>query len=156
MQSISSFRPKHWRAGLLILAVSAAGAFAPTLAQAQDAACESLGKKLNTYGALMQRAQGFQKKKPTPDEACSVFTGLANAGKDVIPELEQNAAWCHLPDNILAGIKGQQDQIVKVRGNACGVAAQMKKQQQQQQQGPGLLGGGDVLGGPMRVPQGAL
>jgi hypothetical protein len=32
----------------------------------------------------------------------------------------------------------------------------MKKQQQQQQQGPGLLGGGDVLGGPMRVPQGAL
>lgn len=156
MHRVSSFRPAFVRAGLPILALILAISWSASPASAQSSECDNLGKKLNAYGALMQRAQGFQKKKPTPDEACSVFTGLFNAGKDVIPALEQNGAWCHLPDNILAGIKGQQDQISKVRGNACGVAAQMKKQQQQQQQGPGLLGGGDVLGGPMRVPQGAL
>ena len=156
MHCVSSFRPAFIRAGLPILAFVMAASLSGTPAKAQSSECEALGKKLNAYGALMQRAQGFQKKKPSPDEACSVFTGLFNAGKDVIPTLEQNAAWCHLPDNVVTGIKGQQDQISKVRSNACGVAAQMKKQQQQQQQGPGLLGGGDVLGGPMRVPQGAL
>lgn len=155
MQRISPPRFAGIRSGLVLAAFAAAMLSAGAVrAQQADAACEDLGKKLNTYGQLMQKAQSFQKKKPTPDEACSVFTGLQGAGTAVIPALEQNGAWCHVPDTAVTNIKAQQDQISKVRANACNVAAQMKKQQKQQ--GPGLLGGGDVLGGPMRVPQGAL
>lgn len=159
MQRISSSRPAGFRTGFLVAAFAAVAALSSGRALAQDAACEELGKKLNNYGALMQKAQGFQKKKPTADEACALFTNLQSAGKTVIPALDQNGAWCHVPENAISNIKAQQDQISKVRANACNVAAQMKKQQQQQQQGPaggGLLGGGDVLGGPMRVPRGAL
>ena len=155
MQCVSLSRLAGVRAGLLAALTLAAIAL-PGPVRAQSSECDDLGKKLNAYGSLMQRAQGFQKKKPTPDEACSLFTNLQSAGKAVIPALEQNGSWCHVPDQALVNIKAQQDQISKVRNNACTVAAQMKKQQQQQQQGPGLLGGGDVLGGPMRVPQGAL
>jgi hypothetical protein len=156
MRSVSLSRPAGSKLSLSI-AVAACAALMASGALAQDAACEDLGKKLNAYGQLMQRAQGFQKKKPTPDEACSLFTNLQNASKAVIPALDQNGAWCHVPDQAMTNIKAQQDQIAKVRASACQVAAQMKKQQQQQgPAGGGLLGGGDVLGGPMRVPQGAL
>jgi hypothetical protein len=153
MQCVSSSRMTGFKAGLFS-ALAVLVVAAPSSALAQSSECEDLGKKLTAYGSLMQRAQNFQKKKPTPDEACSIFTNLQSAGKAVIPALEQNGSWCHVPDEALTNIKAQQDQISKVRANACSVAAQMKKQQQQQ--GPGLLGGGDVLGGPMRVPQGAL
>lgn len=156
MKRISSSRKAGFWPGLLATGFAVAALLSASHASAQDAACEDLGKKLNTYGQFMQKAQSFQKKKPTADEACSVFTSLQQAGKAVIPALDQNGAWCHVPDNAAANIKAQQDQITKVRANACNVAAQMKKQQQQGPAGGGLLGGGDVLGGPMRVPRGAL
>ena len=162
MQHVSSFRSTRFAAWLVAAGVVSGSALlaphaflTPALAQ-QAPECVDIGNKLNTYGQWMQRAQNFQKKKPTPDEACNVFTNLQRSGSAVVPALEQNGAWCHVPDQALANIKAQQEQITKVRAEACKVAAQMKKQQQQGAQGGGLLGGGDVLGGPMRVPQGAL
>ena len=155
MRFVTLSRPAGSKYSIAIAVVAFASLMASG-AMAQDAACEDLGKKLNAYGQLMQRAQTFQKKKPTPDEACSLFTNLQNASKAVIPALDQNGAWCHVPDQAMTNIKAQQDQIAKVRANACNIAAQVKKQQQQGPAGGGLLGGGDVLGGPMRVPQGAL
>lgn len=156
MHCVSSSRMIGFKSKLLA-ALAGCAMMAASPAFAQQSECEELGKVLNNYGSLMQRAQSFQKKKPTPDEACSVFTGLQNAGVNAVKALEKDGAWCHAPEQALVNIKSQQDQISKVKANACQVAAQMKKQmQQQQQQGPGLLGGGEVLGGPMRVPQGAL
>lgn len=158
MRFVTSSRPAGSKFGLPI-AVTALAVLLAGPARAQDAACDDLGKKLDAYGKLMQRVQSFQKKKPTADEACAAFTNLQSAGKTAIPLLEQNGAWCHVPDQAINNIKAQQEQIAKVRANACNVAAQMKKQQQQGGPGGpggGLLGGGEVLGGPMRIPQGAL
>lgn len=157
MQHVSSFRSPRLSSWLIAAALMAVSPLAAPQAFAQQPnECVDLGNKLNAYGQWMQRAQNFQKKKPTPDEACNVFTNLQKSGSTIIPALEQNGAWCHVPDQALSNIKAQQEQITKVRAEACKVAAQMKKQQQQGAQGGGLLGGGDVLGGPMRVPQGAL
>ena len=155
MRFVTTSRPAGSKFSLAIAAAAMAVLLAGPV-HAQDAACEELGKKLDAYGKLMQRVQGFQKKKPTADEACAAFTNLQSAGKAALPAFEQNGAWCHVPDQAITNIKAQQDQIAKVRANACNVAAQMKKQQQQGGPGGGgLLGGGEVLGGPRSIPQGA-
>ena len=88
----------------LLAALAGCAMMAASPAFAQQSECEELGKTLNSYGALMQRAQGFQKKKPTPDEACSVFKGLQTAGLNAVKALEKDGAWCHAPEQALVNI----------------------------------------------------
>ena len=96
--------------------------------------------------------------------ACAAFTELAGNTTSVISELETNGSWCHAPPEALPAMEAQKTQIMSARTNACNAAAQQKKmeqqakqQQQQQLKGAGPIGGGgDVLGGPIKVPQGAL
>jgi hypothetical protein len=147
-------------AGLLLtMAVSTVGV---STAMAQNAAdpCAALGKILSDRGKLIQTIQGFQKKKPTAAQACDAFTSLAKLSTSAIKATEQDGAWCHVPENVLPSLEGQQADISKARSQACGVAANEKKMQQRAgggtaKQGP-LGGTGDILGGPVKLPQGAL
>jgi hypothetical protein len=146
-------------AAVLGLALSSLSA-RPAAAQQQPSSdCDKLGAQLQARASLVQQAQKMS-KKTTPDAACAVYTKLAANGNAVIASLEQNGTWCHVPDNILPAIKSQHAQVSKVRTQACGVAAQVRKMQKQARQArpeQAPWGGtGDVLGGPLRVPQGAL
>jgi hypothetical protein len=125
----------------LILLLLSAGT---SVANAQGATdpCAALGKLLSDRGKVVQNIQGFQKKKPTAAQACDAFTSLSKLSTAAIKATEQDGAWCH------------------VRSQACGVAANEKKMQQRAgggtaKQGP-LGGTGDILGGPVKLPQGAL
>jgi hypothetical protein len=148
--------------GLMLLA----SAVASTGAQAQaPAECQKVAQLLQKQQSLLQRVQAFQKKKPTAAVACSAFTELGSNTGSLVAEIEKNGEWCHVPGNLLDTFKGQKGQITAARSNACTAAVQQKKmeaqakhqQQQQQLQGAGPIGGGgDVLGGPIKVPQGAL
>lgn len=141
------------------LALSASGAQAQASPE-----CTKLGQMLQKQQSMIQRVQGFQKKKPTAAVACSAFTELGANTSGLVDELQKNGDWCHAPANLIETFKSQKTQIASARSNACTAAVQQKKmeaqakrQQQQQFQGAGPIGGGgDVLGGPIKVPQGAL
>jgi hypothetical protein len=133
---------------------------------AQDAAndpCAKLGALMQDRMKIIEKIQSFKDKKPTAEEACSVFTRLSSLNKTATQSLERDGAWCRVPENAAHSLKEQQSQIDQGKSNSCKVAADQKKMQNQQgAAGPGVpqtgpLGGaGDVLGGPVKLPQGAL
>jgi len=155
----SPSRLGHAAKPVLIALLLSAGT---SMALAQDAAdpCAALGKLLADRGKVVQNIQGLQKKKPTAAQACDAFTSLSKLSTAAIKATEQDGAWCHVPENVLPSLEGQQADISKARSQACGVAANEKKMQQRAgggtaKQGP-LGGTGDILGGPVKLPQGAL
>jgi hypothetical protein len=122
--------------------------------------CLKIGKSLQVRAGLVTQAQKLGKKSK-PDVFCSVYTRIFANGTSLIPELERNAAWCHVPDNVISAIKSQHAQVTKAKGQACQAAAQFRKMEQQARQNAPREqapwgGTGDVLGGPLRVPPGAL
>ncbi len=152
------------RLSVLLLAWAVIGGSQPAFAQTPvNDPCVKLGETMQARMKLIEQIQGFKDKKPTADQACSVFTRLSRANKNAIAGLERDGAWCRAPETVAASLKEQQSQIDTGRSNACKVAADQKKLQQQQgaaagrgaQTGP-LGGTGDVLGGPQKLPQGAL
>ena len=142
---------------VLALTISASGAHAQVSPE-----CEKIGKLSKDRATTMMQIQSWQKakNKPTAAAVCSAFSNLQANGNALIPLIEANGAWCHIPDNAVPGLKQQQAGIGKTRATACSAAAKMKKMEAQRAQGPanqGPLGGtGDILGGPIKPPQGAL
>jgi hypothetical protein len=145
----------------VVLAVS----LAPGSARAQSAECQGMMKLLQDRVSLLQQWQTMQKKKQvSPAGACNLFTQLSSKVSAAIVEVEKNGTWCHVPEQVLPGLKDEQPKVSKARGEACKAVAMQKKMQAQQQQraqqqrsNQGPLGGGDsVVGGPIKMPQGAL
>ncbi len=148
---------------VLTLSAFAAICLPATGAMAQSAACAEGGNLMQARGTLIQSVSAQGKKKMTPDQACSRFGALVANGNKLIGWLDQNAAWCNVPENVVARVKEDHAQSIKIRGQACGVAAKVRQMQAQQaraqrQQAPGGFGGngGDVVSGALRVPSGAL
>ncbi|MFM8700443.1 MAG: hypothetical protein ACKOC1_03485 [Hyphomicrobiales bacterium] len=149
----------HAVASMSVAVLLSAGTI-PAHAQGASDPCASLGKLFSDRGKLIETIQGFQKKKPTAAQACNAFTSLAKLTTATIKATGQDGAWCHVPDNVLPSLESQQEDISKARSEACGVAANERKMQQRAggsnaRQGP-LGGAGDILGGPVKLPQGAL
>ncbi len=158
----STGRTRFTTAAWMLLAVMAAPVVAsrPAAAQAED--CKPLVKLMQERGVLLQRLNALNaKKQKDPAQFCAIFQQLGAKITEVIPEVERNGSWCHVPDAVLPGLKSEQPKIAQARAQACKVAAEQKKMQEaarsQQQRGPGLMGGGDgIVGGPVRMPSGAL
>lgn len=130
-------------------------AFAAAPAAAQSAECEKLAKAFQLRSKTMQEIEGFQKRRPTADKACGTFGRLQEQTAAAMSEVEKNGDWCHVPADVLNGLKQQQEQIVEARKGACTAAREQRKAADDARK-QGLLGGGDIIGGPMRLPQGAL
>ena len=116
---------------------------------------ESCQKDLNKYAetrmGAINRINAFKGKRPTPTQACSAFGALVDSESKMIKWMEANKEWCQIPDALLADLKKNSAQGVKVRGQACSAAkkeAQMRAQQGQ--------GGGGAPRPAVRLPQGAL
>jgi len=168
--SLRCRRSSRWPSATAVALIAVACFALPGAARAQSDECQALGQVIQRQGELTQAAQGIGKKKMTPAliaQACATFGKLAANTKDAIAKLEKDGAWCHAPPNILDALKSSQPNISKAQSNACNASANVKKMEQQaraaqerqkkQMQGAGPIGGGgDVLGGPIKVPQGAL
>lgn len=154
---------------LRILSFSAAAALAATAwtassASAQSNACADGQKIMEQRGALVQGLSGGGKKKMTPVQACGKFNALVANGTKLLAWLEQNGAWCNVPDAVKTRIADDHKQAQSIRGQACTAATkqrQMEAQAARARQGGGMPGGfggngGDLVSGAMRVPQGAL
>jgi hypothetical protein len=142
-------------AALAASAFAALCAASAAPAAAQSSECDRLSKVFEARAKTMQQIEGFRKKAPSADQACAVFGRLKEQNATAMAEVERNGDWCHVPPDILPNLKAQHEQIEGTRKSACTAAAQQRKQAEDAKK-QGLLGGGDIIGGPMRLPQGAL
>lgn len=101
----------------IVLAVLGAGVIfsqsAPALAQSTE--CEALKSQFETFTKLIGQAQSLGKRKVGPDQACSLFTKLQSTQVSLVPMLEKDGAWCHVPDPTIAGVKQQTNPIAKAK-----------------------------------------
>jgi hypothetical protein len=157
-ESSNSFFWRGFGLGPLALGVVLAGCFFDGAARAADDPCVVLGKLIAGRVQLIQHIQGYKEKKPTADDACSAFTSLAKVNSSSVAAIERDGAWCRAPDGLADNLKSQQTQIETAKTNACKAAADQKKAAAAGATGqrPPLGGTGDILGGPMKLPQGAL
>ena len=156
-------RPRLALAGLAGLALAGlTGATTP--ADAQSPICQQLGPYMLERKSLVETVQklGGKDKKMDPKAACAAFGKLAANGTTMLKWAEANKDWCQIPDQFVEGMKTDHEKVVKIRGQACGVAAkqaELEKKARSGQGGPGgaggLLGGGG-LEGSYKIPQGAL
>ena len=143
-------------AGLIILAALMSASFS-SLAFAAEDPCQALGKVLAGRVQVIQEVQSFREKKPTADQACAAFTNLSKINVTAIAAIERDGAWCRAPEDLAATLKKQQSDIDTGKKNACKAAAEMKKAQKNGGGAPAPFGGGDgIVGGDMKLPQGAL
>jgi len=126
-------------------------------ARAAGDPCPALGQFFMEREKLIAQINEFHKKKPTAELACQTFTSLSKSTSTTIAAVERDGAWCHVPDTAAPNLKTQLSQIEKAKAEACKAAADQEKAQKdgKNQQ---FLGGNsdDVLGGPAKLPQGAL
>ena len=125
------------------------------LANAQANECNALGMSFQKRQATIEQIQSFNKKPPTADVACASFTRLVSQTNELIKAVEENGAWCHVPQEILPGLQSQVPQIAEGRKNSCAAAEQQRKAKTAPSASP--FGGGDsVIGGAVKMPKGAL
>jgi len=160
-ESFLQFKSHFSSRNLLRGAAALACLTAISLAKVADAAedpCVGLTKILGDRGQLMQHIQSFQSKKPTAEDACDTFTKLSKINATTVGALDRDGAWCRAPDTLGPNLKGQQAQIDAAKANACKIAEQQKKAQATGgAQAHQPMGGADeIVGGAMKLPQGAL
>ena len=143
---------------LFVVSLLVVGIVSALPAYAAEDPCVSLNTLMANRAQVIQRIQGYKDKKPTAEEACGTFTQLAKVNATSITALDRDGAWCRAPDGLAENFKAQQVQIEAGKTNACKAAAEQKKAAANggaTQRQP-LGGTGDILGGPMKLPQGAL
>lgn len=147
--------------------LSAAGAamltsiLGSTAALAQQSSCATdFQKFMAPRQALIERVNSFQKKRPTPQQACGTLNQLVSADSRMSKWVDENKDWCQIPEQIVEQLKTGAEQAQRARGQACGVAKQQaamiaraRAQQRAAQQGGG---GAPAVGSGVRLPSGAL
>jgi len=147
---------KSSRAGLVFLAALVSASFGSVVSAADDP-CQALGKVLSSRAQVIQEVQTFREKKPTADQACSAFTKLSKLNVSAVSAVERDGAWCRAPEDLASSLKGQQNDIDTAKKNTCKAAVDIKKAQKNGGGAPAPFGGGDgIVGGEMKLPQGAL
>jgi hypothetical protein len=135
---------------------------------AQASSCQTdFQKVMGPRQAIIARINGFAKRRPTADQACSSLGQLVSADRRVLNWMNENKDWCQISDEMISQLRTSSGQAARSRGQACGAAAQQRtmiararaaqaRAAQQQQAGGG---GGDrppPVGSGVRLPQGAL
>jgi hypothetical protein len=120
-------------------------------AQQMPASCQAeLDSLAQARLDVINRINGFNKKRPTARQACSVFGELVNAEAKMLKWMQENQDWCRLPDPLVTSFKDGSQQAVKARGQACTAA------KREADGGGGAAPRGPAPGSGIRLPQGAL
>ncbi len=122
-------------------------------ALALSPACQA---ELDRHGSarieIINKINGFAKKRPTAKAACGVFGDLVKVEADMLKWMEDNQAWCQLPEPFVEDFKKGTEQGTKARTQVCTAAkkeAQMRAQQGAAPRGP-------APGSGIPLPKGAL
>lgn len=126
------------------------------MAGSASALTPSCQAELDKHGTVrldaINKINGFQKKRPTAQQACGVFGQLVKAEADMLKWMEDNQQWCQLPEPFVEDFRKNVQQGVKARGQVCTAA---KKEAQARAQGGGVPRG-PVPGSGVQLPKGAL
>lgn len=138
-----------------IIAGVIAGCIAAGSATAMPASCQAGFEKVTKdREAAVARVNAFNKRRPTPTQACGAFNTLSSAEARMLEWLEANKDWCQIPDEFHSQFKQATEQTNKVRGQAC--TAAKKEQAMRRQVQRNAQPRGPQVGGGVRLPQGAL
>jgi hypothetical protein len=149
---------------LLLLALGAF-AMAPVLgagsALAQQSSCATdFQKFMQPRQTLIERINGFSKRRPTPQQACSTLNQLVAADGRLSKWVDENKDWCQIPEEMVEQLKTGAGQAQRARGQACGAAKQqaamIARARAQQRAAQGGGGGTPAVGSGVRLPSGAL
>jgi hypothetical protein len=128
-------------------------------AMAQASSCtDDFQKLMGPRQALIERINGFQKRRPSPQQACTTLGQLVSADARLGKWVDENKDWCQIPDQMVEQLKTGAGQAQRARGQACGAAKQQSaaiaraRAQQRNAQG----GGAPPVGSGVRLPSGAL
>ena len=124
-------------------------------AYALPESCSDFQKVALPRVQLINRINGFQKKKPTAVEACKIMTALVGVDKKILEWMEANKDWCQVPDEQIASLKQAGEQTSAFKTKACTAAVTQAKQIEQMKKAQ-AQGGGSAPGSAVHLPQGAL
>ena len=135
------------------LCASALVTFLPLAAEAAPASCQrDFGAFTEKRMKLIERINGYAKKRPSATAACATFGELQSTDTALLKWMQANKDWCQLPDQNIADLEKAIEQTRKVRGQACTAA---KKEAEFRASG-GAPRGAPPPGSGVRLPQGAL
>lgn len=139
-----------------LMCFSAFGAMVP--ASAQTSSCQDIQKIMEERKGFVEQLNKMGKggKKLDARAACTVFTKLTTNGQTASKWLEENKAWCQVPDDFAEGLLKDHKHVTDLRSQACKVAAQMQAVEKRAREGGGGLLGGGGLSGEYKIPKGAL
>ena len=128
-----------------------------TPAAAQGMSCNDINPMLEQRSSLVERVNALGTEDVDPRQACPVFRELVANGEQVKEFVEDNQAWCQIPQSFIDGFMQDHEQVTGVRDQACQAAAQINRMENEarQQQEQGQFGG-PGLTGRFPIPQGAL
>lgn len=141
----------------LVMALSSASAqTAPAISGISG--CQDIQLILEERKTLVEQLNkaGSKNKQLDAKFACNIFTKLNANGNTANKWLDENKAWCQIPDDFIDGFKKDHDQVSKLRGQACKAAAEIDAARKQAQEGGGNPAWGGGLSGQYRMPKGAL
>ncbi len=144
---------------LIILAGLVAALPGAAFGQSAESCRTDFQKIMTERQSLVDRINGFAKKKPTAEAACQVFGRLSSTEQKLLTWMTANKDWCQIPDNAIESITTSSKQAGNMRGQACTAAAKQRElnaQARQQQQAQGGQGAPAAPGSGIRLPQGAL
>jgi hypothetical protein len=125
-------------------------------AYALPESCNDFQKVAQPRVSLINRINGFQKKKPTAVEACKIMTSLVGVDMKILEWMEANKDWCQVPDEQIASLKQAGAQTSAFKTKACAAAVTQAKQIEQMKKAQAQGGSGAAPGSAVRLPQGAL
>ncbi|GGK29456.1 hypothetical protein [Salinarimonas ramus] len=142
---------------LAVVAAVTLGALAPTQVSAQANVCQSVGPLLEQRRAIVQRLESLGSENVDPRPACSALRELEANGQTLVDFIDQNQAWCQIPNDFAQNVRQDHERVGGMRADACRVAAQINNAERQAREAAeSNQFGGPGLTGRFPIPQGAL
>ena len=117
------------RRAMFVAALTLTGAAGPALAQGvpgQEPPCFKEFTRLREVAqskAKLIEAAGRRKQKPSPQEACKLFTAFLAAESKLINYAIANETWCGIPAQAVESMKKGHAQTSSTRTRICKIAA---------------------------------
>ena len=137
----------HLRRALPVICVvalfagSAQAQFGPAPPQQEAPCLKDFSKLRDDTEKRGQAIRAAGERKASPKEACQLFNAFVAAQSKMLKYATDNAAWCGIPDQIMANLKEGIAKTSEVRTKVCQAAAAPPRPT-----GPSLS---DALSGPV-------
>jgi hypothetical protein len=111
------------RRALLIAACLLPSAVATAAAQQEAPCARDFGVLRDDAGKKASAIRAANTRKASAQEACPLFNAFSAAEAKMLKYAVDNAVWCGIPPQVLAGIKQAHAKTTEIRTKVCQAAA---------------------------------